>query len=173
MDKREIVKLSPDDWAKYKTLRLAALQEDPLAFGLTFEEYSSYPDDFWKDQLIKAEKEKDSWIYFAIVEGKLVGMLAADRVSKKRMDHLAHIHSMSVKKEYRGKGLATKLLRTILEKLGQQADLIMGQMGVASSQNHAVALYQKFGFKIVGTRKKVFKYQDQFYDEILMEKELN
>ncbi len=172
MDDIKIIQLAPESWEQYKNLRLEAVQEDPLAFGLTYEEYSDYPDEFWKNHLEKSVKGQDSWIFFAQVKDELIGMLAADRVNKKRMSHLSHIHSMSVKQGYRGKGVASMLMEALLNKLTQQEDLLIAQMGVASSQNAAVQLYKKFGFEIVGTRKKVFRYGNDFYDEILMEKEL-
>lgn len=168
----EIIQRSPDQWEKYKSLRLEAVKEDPMAFGLTYEEYLEYPDSFWISQLEEAQRETKTWIYFAQVEGQLVGMLAANRVNKKRMNHLAHIHSMSVKAEFRGKGVASKLMETVLSKLEVASDLLMAQMGVASSQTEAVELYKKFGFEVVGTRKKVFRFEDKYFDEVLMEKEL-
>lgn len=168
----EVIQLSPSQWKEYKDLRLAAVKEDPLAFGLTYDEYLEYPDQYWQDQLEQAENGKNVWIYFLKIEDKLVGMLAANRINKKRMNHLVHIHSMSVQSEFRNKGFASKLLETVLNELTQKPDLLIAQMGVASSQNEAVELYKKFGFEVVGVRKKVFRFETKFFDEILMEKEL-
>lgn len=41
----QIIKLPPERWNEYKTLRLRALQDDPQAFGSSYAKEVAYPDD--------------------------------------------------------------------------------------------------------------------------------
>ena len=50
----QIKKLLPERWKEFKELRLFALQNDPLAFGSSYEEEINFPDDFWKNRLKRA-----------------------------------------------------------------------------------------------------------------------
>lgn len=165
-----ITTLSPEDWAKYRQFRLDASKQDSNAWGLTYEEELEYTDDWWREQLEKAANKEGNWIYFAQVGDEIVGVVASNRIKKTKMNHIAHIHSVSVKKEFRGQGIASKLMQKLLESIKEDQKILIAQMGVSASQEGAVALYQKFGFKIVGRREKVFHNGEYYFDEILMEK---
>lgn len=172
MDNVEIVKLMPGEWEKYKEFRLNASEEDPLAWGVTLEEESAYPDEWWREQLEKVDQKAGRWILFAKVEEQIVGMVAANQIKRLKMNHIAHIDSVSVKNEFRGRGIASQLMRALLDKLSNEPNIFVAQMGVSSAQTAAISLYKKFGFEVAGTRKKVFNNEGKFYDEVLMERML-
>lgn len=77
----------------------------------------------------------------------------------------AHITLLAVSPEYRRQGLGTLLLSTLLQK-AQARGLERATLEVRSSNQAAIALYQKFGFKIAGTRKKY--YQDNQEDALIL-----
>ena len=53
-------------------------------------------------------------------------------------------------KEYRGKGIGTRLLRQMLDLLGQEG---YGQVSLSvQKENHALRLYQRAGFEVVADR---------------------
>jgi ribosomal protein S18 acetylase RimI-like enzyme len=165
----EIISLSPDMWPEYKSFRLSAIKEEPTAWSQTYEEVNNLPDSYWKEQLEKAQENLGHWLYFAKVNNEIVGMVMAIRETREIVKHIAMLHSVSVKKNYRGKGLASELMKKILNKLKEQDGLLKIHLGVISSQTPAISLYKKFGFEIVGRRKMVFKFEDNYLDEILMD----
>lgn len=46
----DIFKLDPKDWEKYKKIRLEALQENPEAFGSSYEKEIAFPDETWQER---------------------------------------------------------------------------------------------------------------------------
>ncbi len=70
----------------------------------------------------------------------------------------AEIIDIVVKKEYRRKKIATKLMNETLKILG----VIEITLEVRVSNVKAIGLYEKYDFKIVGTRKNYYKNEDAY-----------
>jgi ribosomal-protein-alanine N-acetyltransferase len=67
----------------------------------------------------------------------------------------AHITILGIHPDYRGQGFGRLLLQKLLtEAVGW--GLERATLEVRESNQSAIALYQKFGFKIAGTRKKYY-----------------
>ena len=47
----EIKQLPPERWQDYQKLRLEALKADPIAFGSSYEEEISRPEEFWRNRI--------------------------------------------------------------------------------------------------------------------------
>ncbi|MEC4807057.1 MAG: ribosomal protein S18-alanine N-acetyltransferase [Jaaginema sp. PMC 1079.18] len=77
----------------------------------------------------------------------------------------AHITLLAVAPAYRRQGLGRLLLATLLQQ-AQKRGLERATLEVRCSNQAAIALYQKFGFKIAGTRKKY--YQDNQEDALIL-----
>lgn len=77
----------------------------------------------------------------------------------------AHITLLAVVPDYRRQGLGSLLLSTLLER-AKARGLERATLEVRKSNQAAIALYQKFGFKIAGTRKKY--YQDNQEDALIL-----
>lgn len=86
--------------------------------------------------------------------------------------HLAdecHLLDLAVHPDHRGKGIATALFKSIMEELkaGKCSSLFLE---VRTSNDTARMIYEKFGFNIVGTRKKY--YINPTDDAVIMMMEL-
>jgi [ribosomal protein S18]-alanine N-acetyltransferase len=68
----------------------------------------------------------------------------------------AHITLLVVHPDYQGLKLGSLLLYTLLERAYQRG-LERATLEVRESNTIALALYEKFGFKIAGRRKKYYK----------------
>lgn len=76
-----------------------------------------------------------------------------------------HISTLAVHPEMRGRGIGELLLQAGLERAWiQGAD--MSTLEVRPSNKAAIALYSKYGFDLVGRRRKY--YQDNNEDALLM-----
>lgn len=84
-------------------------------------------------------------------------------------DKTAHIHNISVKKEYQNLGIGSKLLEYLLNELSA-LEIHTVVLEVRVSNYKAISLYKKFGFIEVEIKKGF--YQDK-EDAILMMKDLN
>ncbi|MFH1684096.1 MAG: ribosomal protein S18-alanine N-acetyltransferase [Candidatus Margulisiibacteriota bacterium] len=103
-------------------------------------------------------KEDEHKYLVAKDEGKVLGYIGIEEISGER-----HIINMAVHPESRRKGVGKKLIERILNK----KDVFFLEVRVLNEP--AVKLYEKYGFKNVGLRKKY--YQDNGEDAIIMRRE--
>lgn len=75
----------------------------------------------------------------------------------KRADGELHILSIATHPDYRGKGIATKLLAHVLDK-ARQTGCSLATLEVRRGNKPAIALYERAGFKTVHVRARY--YQD-------------
>tara|TARA_B100001750_G_scaffold71875_1_gene57377 strand:+ start:831 stop:1532 length:702 start_codon:yes stop_codon:yes gene_type:complete len=77
----------------------------------------------------------------------------------------AHITTIAVKKDWRGQGLGELLLSGAIDNAINQGSRVV-TLEVRISNDSAISLYQKYGFRRVGTRKKY--YTDNGEDAAIM-----
>ncbi len=119
-------------------------------------------DDFWNIDILKDElKSQNSEFVCAKIENKVVGFAGIKIV----LD-TADIMNIAVKEDYRRQGIATLLLNNILD-ICNEKNIKTINLEVNEENFSAIRLYQKFGFKENGRRKK---YYDNKFDAILMER---
>ena len=100
-------------------------------------------------------------------ENKIIGYLTLETCPE---DASAHVSTLGILIHplYRRHGLGAILVKiAILQARKKEYQKIM--LSVFNTNIGAIRLYEKFDFKIVGKRKKQFKVNDQYIDEILME----
>lgn len=115
-------------------------------------------DDFWKPQNLKSELQNVSSKYIVAKEnGEIVG-LAGIWYS---VDD-AHITNIVVRKNYRNKGIGSRLLENLIELAKTKTSLTLE---VNTKNEIAQKLYLKYGFKNLGIRKK---YYDGIEDAYIM-----
>ncbi len=120
-------------------------------------------DDFWTFTMLKQELENKNNLnstYF-VVKGneEIVGFAGIVKI----VDEI-DIMNIVVKKSKRKLGIGSALLQKIIEFSKEQKATSI-TLEVNYKNNPAIALYQKFGFKQVGLRKKYYHNTD---DAILM-----
>lgn len=105
-------------------------------------------------------------------EGRLVGQCSVGRVrNNERYLHRASV-AFLVLKEYWGLGIGGKMMQECLAWCKEHG-IEQVELEVLQQNERAVALYQNFGFEIVGAVPQALKYQDGTYgDEYLMIKRL-
>jgi len=165
-----IITLDPTRWQEAKNLRLEALQQDPSAFGSSYEEEILFEDDIWKTRLNSAYNQDGNMTLYAEFEGQLVGLMGAGWSHRIKYKHVANIYSVYVTESMRGHGIGSQLLQTLLDRLATKSQIKKVSLTVTVDQSSAVALYEKFGFKQVGIAEKELKIDGQYYDIAYMEK---
>lgn len=167
-DTVNIISLTPSRWREYKTLRLHAIMQDPYAFGKTYEEDATLPDNVWKQRL--KEDGKTGYMLFAERSGILVGMAGALLDEGSINQHRARIISVYVLPEARSKGIGTQLIKKLLEKLVGDPRIIIAYLLVNQRQEAAVKLYESQGFAIVGIIEQAFAHHGEYHDAVYMTK---
>jgi len=140
---------------------------DP-SFGLTLRPSKpSFSQDLeWFSQFFKGIEEGNNIGMVAELDSHIIGFCEIQRISvKPDLAHRAEL-GISVKTEYRGRGIATSLLNEALEKCREKFEII--ELSVFSTNTVAKRLYEKAGFKIFGSRPKSIKRGERYFDEELM-----
>ena len=154
------------DWRDYKKIRLDALMNNPESFGSSYREELNKDDKKWKERF----KDTNRTVFIAFNHKLPIGVALVSYESAERFKHLAHIYSMYIKKEFRGKGISNLLIKSIMLSLKRRKNIKKIKLNVVKQQVPAINLYKKFGFKIVGELKKEMKIKNRYYDEYLMER---
>lgn len=102
---------------------------------------------------------------------KLVGFLSAQRGFAKRTRHSAYI-VCGIQEAYCSKGLGSKMFKK-LEEWAVKNGVTKLELTVMLPNRAGLALYQKMGFKIEGTKEKSCIIDGEYVDEYYMGKVLN
>jgi [ribosomal protein S18]-alanine N-acetyltransferase len=114
----------------------------------------------WSLAMFVLELSKPSGICLAARrDGRLVGYLVCSRY-----DTVWHIMNVAVDPDARRAGIATALLEELLARVGDPSARFT--LEVRRSNGAAIALYERFGFKAAGMRRRY--YQDNGEDALIM-----
>ena len=114
----------------------------------------------WSLAMFVLELSKPSGICLAALrEGRIVGYLICSRY-----DTVWHVMNVAVDDRLRREGIATGLLTALIERIGDPAAQVT--LEVRKSNAGAIALYERFGFRSAGIRRRY--YQDNGEDALIM-----
>jgi [ribosomal protein S18]-alanine N-acetyltransferase len=114
----------------------------------------------WSLAMFVLELSKPSGICLAARrDGRLVGYLVCSRY-----DTVWHIMNVAVDPDARRAGIASALLDELLARVGDPSARFT--LEVRRSNGAAIALYERFGFKAAGMRRRY--YQDNGEDALIM-----
>ena len=157
--------LTSEDWGIWKSIRLEMLKQVPEAFGSSFEDEVLRSDTDWQDSLKKSD------IFGVFQGGDLVGTAGIFYHQQTKLQHKAGLFAVYIQSQYRGSGLAGKLIATIIEDVKTKA--LQLYCAVVVGNTSALKLYQHHGFVQIGIEPRALKVGDKFYDEILMVRALD
>jgi ribosomal-protein-alanine N-acetyltransferase len=95
----------------------------------------------------------------AVIEGEIAGYCICSRY-----DTVWHVMNVSVDPDRRRRGIGTSLMDDLLTRLPSPDDALT--LEVRRSNEAALALYEGFGFKAAGVRRRY--YSDNGEDAIIM-----
>jgi [ribosomal protein S18]-alanine N-acetyltransferase len=114
----------------------------------------------WSLAMFVLELSKPSGVCLAgTVDGTLVGYLVCSRY-----DRVWHLMNVAVEPLHRREGIAAALIGRLFERTG--GDSSQYTLEVRMSNDSAIALYEGFGFRAAGTRRRY--YQDNGEDALIM-----
>jgi ribosomal-protein-alanine N-acetyltransferase len=113
----------------------------------------------WSLAMFVLELSKPSGVCLAAVEEqRLVGYLICSRYAD-----VWHLMNIAVDPPVRRRGIGTALLEEMIARAGEDASYTLE---VRPSNSQAIALYERFGFRTAGTRRRY--YQDTGEDAVIM-----
>ncbi len=162
MDKKAkiIKKLRPEDFEIWKSVRLEALKNSPESFASSYEEESSGSDSDFKKNLIQSD------VFGVFIGYSLVACAGFYSLNSLKTKHRGVIWGLYTQLEYRGQGIASALIQTIIHHA--RSRVIQLHLTCVTSNLAAVAFYQKQGFSIYGREDRSLKVAETFFDEYLM-----
>jgi RimJ/RimL family protein N-acetyltransferase len=115
-----------------------------------------------------ARKTESGVMYLAQIEGKTVGVLFGNRGAARRNRHSLYL-VLGVLQAYWNRGVGSSLLRAV-EHWACTRGLHRLELTVQKRNARAVALYEKAGFQIEGTKRDSLVVDGEYLDEWLMSK---
>ncbi len=108
---------------------------------------------------------------FAAVDadGKLLGWLAASKVSDRCAYAGVVEHSVYVHPGARGRGVARALLDALIAST-EAAGIWTIQSGIFPENTASLALHQRAGFRVIGTRQRIGRHHGVWRDVVLLER---
>ncbi len=161
----DIRPLTKHDAQAMRSLRLMGLETDSFAFGASYETESLQPLSFFENRCIKTSTKT---LFGAFIGGRLVGLTSIVRQESLKANHYAGIYAVYIHPDVRGRGISSALLNTAIQQAKSWQGVEFLQLGVATTNQAAIHVYQKAGFKIVGTMPCALKVEGVDYDEHLM-----
>ncbi|WP_326754132.1 GNAT family N-acetyltransferase [Streptomyces hirsutus] len=109
--------------------------------------------------------------FAALDEGKgaVLGWVAASRVSDRCAYAGVVEHSVYVHPAARGRGIASALLKALIDST-EQAGIWTIQSGIFPENTASLALHQRHGFRIIGTRERIGHHHGVWRDVVLVER---
>ncbi|UUX48762.1 GNAT family N-acetyltransferase [Nisaea acidiphila] len=151
-----IRRLEAGDAGAFLALRQLALESCPAAFGAAPE------DDFLQseaDVRTLFARRGDGAVFGGFAE-RLVGCAGFYRDKKIKERHKAHLWTMFVEPEFRGRGVARALLEAVLAHCARTEGVTDIHLGVSDRASAARALYEGFGFVAWGVEPRALQFQD-------------
>lgn len=138
-----VIALSPDDWRRWRELRLAALAEAPASFGSRLADWTGARDaeHRWRARLTSVP-------FNAIVtcDGEPAGMVGAVTTD----DGTVELISLWVSPNFRGRGVGDAAVRAVVHWAGVNYPGCAVVLSVKAANARAIALYARHGFRISG-----------------------
>jgi ribosomal protein S18 acetylase RimI-like enzyme len=156
-----------DDGDALWNLRLRALQDNPEAFYITYEETLVAGKEQLLQLMFQKEPGKEAFSVGAFATD-LVGIVQFRRDEGSKNCHKGRILSMYVQPQYRGQGVGKALLLEAITQVKQLSGVEQLHLSVITTNAAARSLYQLLGFKIYGTVPHALKMNGQYWDEYLM-----
>ena len=156
------------DAPQFRDLRLNGLQDSPTAFTADYQVNLNHPMSFWEGRLTFDEH---GIIFFAEHEGKLIGMTGIRKGESPKTKHGAYIWGVYVHPAWRGLHLAERLIEACAD-WAREREAVIAKLGVMANNESAIRCYKRIGFIVYGTEPRALFYEDRYYDELLMFREL-
>jgi ribosomal protein S18 acetylase RimI-like enzyme len=158
--------LTEEDLDALWSIRLRSLQENPEAFGSTYDETLQRGKESLRQRL--RQPHAASCFLGAFDDERLVGIVAYVREAGTKGQHKGYIISMYVMPEQRGRGIGKALLAEAIALARALPGLDQLLLAVVTVNTAARQLYHSLGFEVYGLEPRALKQGDQYWDEELM-----
>ncbi|MFC7372879.1 GNAT family N-acetyltransferase [Fictibacillus iocasae] len=159
-------KLTEEDAAAFRKVRLEALEKYPDSFLVTKEQQESMTEEQQRQRF--RNHQQGQFIAGAFSGDELVGMMGVMQEMREKIKHKAALVAVYMSEKYQGAGIAGKLLDYSIQQAKKIGGIEQLQLAVATDNDPAINLYKRKGFQVYGTEKNALKSDGRYIDEHLM-----
>jgi len=163
-----IRELTPEDAAQFKKLRQRAVDVSEGGFAVALDDWINHSIDNIQKMLQQEQDSLNDFILGAFVDGILVGMIGFFRPTKPTLGQKGHIWGTFMSPEWRGHGLAGKLLDELIGRARKLPGVTQLQLTTTNQYKAAISLYRSRGFRVIATEEQVIRVGENIYDELYM-----
>jgi ribosomal protein S18 acetylase RimI-like enzyme len=159
MNEIEIIEIKSDQLKQYKRFLTIGLVNDEENFRITPNDDLNAP--------FPTRDMLDSFTLGAYSENQLAGIVSftRDGGDREKLRHKGVLFRMYVSKDFRGQGIAKKLIEKLVERVKQIADIEQINLTVIANNDNAKKLYEKFGFITFGSESNAIKWKEKYFTE--------
>jgi RimJ/RimL family protein N-acetyltransferase len=158
--------LSAADVEIFRRIRLEALRSEPAAFASASEDWETLTTEEWSNRLAASS-------VFAAFDGdEPVGIMGLMRQRSGKMAHRATIIMVYLRKEFRGSGTASDLLRSVTDH-ARASGIRQLELAVTAENPGAQRFYEREGFAVIGRIPGGFVHGGREIDEIMMARRID
>jgi len=143
-------------------LRLEGLQTEPFAFGKAAEEHLTTS---LETTAARFREMPPDFTRGAFEGEKLIGMATFLRELGQKERHKGRVYGVYVTASHRRKGVAKKLMTSLLHKAAEDLSLEQILISVGTRQEGARHLYRSLGFVAYGIEPRALKVGGEYIDE--------
>ncbi len=170
-NKMEIRELTSMDAESYFSLRVLSEEEYPEFVGFNAERELSSGSEGIQNMLSRYPTE-GTIVLGSFTQNQLTGVLALSRRRSPKYQHKAFLWGMYVLPEFRGSGIAQRLMQSAINWGNAHPDVVAISLQVTHSNLRGRDFYKKFGFTIFGTEQNALFAAGQYHDVHYMETEV-
>ena len=163
----EVRAVAPDDWAVVKQLRLAALQDAPLAFGSTYEREVDRTETEWRERLGQFDGAR--FVAYSGADPVGIAGVYLRREDRDAPGPVPELISMWVRPDFRGAGVGRVLVDAVAAWVSERGFAEVRLM-VSADNPAAERFYERLGFTANGYRQPM--PHDDSRDELEMTRSL-
>ncbi|UYP45813.1 hypothetical protein NEF87_002098 [Candidatus Lokiarchaeum ossiferum] len=166
----QISKANPDDAIRViKYLNQVGGESDNLTFGENeFSKTVEQEQEFLSD----LQKSNNSILILGIIDNRLISVANLSASSKSRLNHLGEI-GISVRKSAWNIGVGNAIMEYLIAWAKANQIIRKINLSVRTDNQHAIELYQRFGFVKEGLMTRAMQINGQFYDTLEMGLEID
>jgi cyclohexyl-isocyanide hydratase len=155
----KIIEIKSGQTDQYRQFLMVGLHEDEENFRIT-------PNDEFNAPFPTKDRE-DSFTLGAYVDNSLAGIVSFERdgASREKLRHKGILFRMYVMKNFRGQGIAGKLIEELIDRVRKINDIEQINLTVISNNANAKTLYAKFGFQTFGSEQNAIKWKGKYFTE--------
>lgn len=162
---RPIRRLVPDDAPSYRALMLLGYDLHPEAFTSTAAERRDLPLAWWSSRLDPTPGAREL-VWGAFAGPTLAGVAGLELNHREKIRHRATVFGVFVAPEFRGHGLARRLLDAVLTGARAVPGLERLDLTVTAHNIAARQLYEQSGFHLWGTEPAAIHWQGQSWTKL-------